>query len=108
MAVPDFAFATAPEILRELGQRMRQQRVAKSLTQEELALKADVSVGAIKKLESTGLTTMDTFVRAVAALGLVDELSNFLALRPSLSIAEMEERATTAPRKRVRHPKGGT
>ena len=103
----DFAFAAAPEILRELGQRMRHQRLAKSLTQEDLALKALVSVGAIKKLESTGLTTMDTFVRTVAALGLVDELSNFLVLRPSGSIAEMEERATTSPRKRVRHPKEG-
>ena len=54
----DVAFATAPELIRELGQRLRTQRLAKSVTQQELAVRAGVSVGAIKKLEATGLTTM--------------------------------------------------
>ena len=102
----DLAFATAPELIRELGQRLRTQRLAKSVTQQELAVRAGVSVGAIKKLEATGLTTMDTYVRAVQALGLVDELADFMTLRPTTSIATMEK-AQAARRQRVRHPAAG-
>lgn len=99
----DIAFATAPEVVRELGQRLRAQRLAKSVTQQDLAARAGVSVGAIKKLEATGLTTMETFVRAVQALGLIDDLADFMRLRPTTSIAEMEK-AQAAQRQRVRHP----
>lgn len=98
----DIAFATAPEVVRELGQRLRTQRLAKSVTQQELAARAGVSVGAIKKLEATGRTTMETYVRAVQALGLIDDLADFMQLRPTTSIAEMEK-AQTAQRQRVRH-----
>jgi transcriptional regulator with XRE-family HTH domain len=99
----DMAFATAPELIRELGHRLRAQRLGKSVTQGELAVRAGVSVGAIKKLEATGLTTMETYVRAVLALGLVDELADFMKLRPTTSIAAMEN-AQAAQRQRVRHP----
>jgi transcriptional regulator with XRE-family HTH domain len=99
----DMAFATAPELIRELGHRLRAQRLGKSVTQRELAVHAGVSVGAIKKLEATGLTTMETYVRAVLALGLVDELADFMKLRPTTSIAAMEK-AQAAQRQRVRHP----
>ena len=98
----DIAFATAPEVVHELGQRLRAQRLAKFVTQQELAARAGVSVGAIKKLEATGLTTMETYVRAVQALGLIDDLADFMQLRPTISIAEMEK-AQTAKRQRVRH-----
>jgi transcriptional regulator with XRE-family HTH domain len=99
----DVAFASAPEIIRELGQRLRSQRLAKSVTQGELASRAGVSAGAIKTLEATGLTTVETFVRAVQALGLADQLADFLVLRPTTSIADMEK-AQAAQRQRVRHP----
>ena len=99
----DAAFASAPELVHELGQRLRAQRLAKSVTQDELAARAGITVGAVKKLESTGLTTLETFVRAVQALGLVDELADFMMLRPTTSIAAMEK-AQAAKRLRVRHP----
>ena len=98
----DVTFATAPEIVRELGQRLRAQRLAQSVTQEELAARAGVSVGAIKKLEATGLTTMETYVRAAQALGLIDDLVDLMTLRPTTSIAAMEK-AQAAKRQRVRH-----
>jgi transcriptional regulator with XRE-family HTH domain len=99
----DLAFASAPELVRALGQRLREQRLAKPVTQDELAVRAGISVGAVKKLEATGLTTMETFVRVVQALGLVDELVDFMVLRPTTSIAAMEK-AEAAKRRRVRHP----
>lgn len=100
----DAEFATVPELVQALGQRLRAQRIAKSLTQADLATRAGVSVSAIKKLEATGLTTLETFVRVIQALGLVDELTHLLTLRPTTSIAAMEA-AQATPRQRVRRPK---
>ena len=100
----DAEFATLPELVQALGQRLRAQRFAKLLTQAELAARAGVSVSAIKKLEASGLTTLETFVRVIQALGLVDELTHLLTLRPTTSIAAMEA-AQDAPRQRVRRPR---
>ncbi|MBB4219432.1 helix-turn-helix domain-containing protein [Variovorax guangxiensis] len=100
----DVAFATVSELVEALGQRLRAQRIAQSLTQAELAQRAGVSGSAIKTLESTGMTTLETFVRVIQALGLVDELADLLTLRPTTSIAAMEQ-AQAAQRQRVRHPR---
>jgi transcriptional regulator with XRE-family HTH domain len=100
----DFKLATSDEIVRTLGLRLRAQRLARSITQDELASRAGVALGSVKKLESTGNTTLRTFIGVVQALALVDELETVFALKPQASIAEME-RAETATRQRARRPK---
>jgi transcriptional regulator with XRE-family HTH domain len=97
--------ATPDELVRELGSRLRAQRLASRITQQELALRAGVALGAIKKLEADGHTTLQTFVRVVQALSLTSDLENVLVLKPHISIAEME-RAAAAPRQRARRPAG--
>jgi transcriptional regulator with XRE-family HTH domain len=97
----DFNLATSNEIVRALGLRLRAQRLARSITQEELASRAGVAVGSVKKLESSGNTTLRTFISIVQALSLVDEFATILALKPQASIAEME-RAEGAARQRAR------
>ncbi|MEC3888893.1 helix-turn-helix domain-containing protein [Xanthomonas campestris] len=99
----DVAFATVSELVEALGQRLRAQRIAQSMTQAELAMRAGVSSGAIKTLESTGMTSLDTIVRVIRALGLVDELADLLTLKPTTSIAAMEKEQVSQ-RQRVRHP----
>jgi transcriptional regulator with XRE-family HTH domain len=96
----DFQFATSQEIIRDLGRRLRAHRLAGSMTQEELSMRAGVALGSIKTLESTGSTTLETFVRVVQALSLVGELERVLVLKPSTSIAEME-RAELSKRQRA-------
>jgi len=99
----DMKFATPDELVRELGSRLRSQRLASRVTQQELALRAGVALGAVKKLESDGNTTLQTFVRVVQALSLSADLEHILELKPHTSIAEME-RAAAAPRQRARRP----
>jgi transcriptional regulator with XRE-family HTH domain len=84
--------------------RLRVQRLARSITQEELAGRAGVAVGSVKKLESTGNTTLRTFISVVQALSLTDEFAAILALKPQTSIAAME-RAESATRQRARRRK---
>lgn len=100
----DPALATPNEILHELGGRLRQQRLAQQLSQQELAAMAGVALGTIKKLENSGGSSLETVVRVVQALGLADELQPLFVLKRN-SIAQMLQAAQPlrqrAPRKRA-------
>jgi len=94
------------EIQAELGQRLRKHRLAQSLSQEELASMAGLSLGAVRKLERDGQCSMATFVRAVQTLGLTQALDPLFDSRPlSIAQAERAEQASKrqrAPRKRTK------
>jgi transcriptional regulator with XRE-family HTH domain len=96
----DPTLATPEELCHELGRRLRAQRLSRLLTQEELAARAGLSPGALKKLERDGQGHVLTLVRAALALGLAAEFETLFALRPQASIAQME-RAAHAGRKRA-------
>jgi transcriptional regulator with XRE-family HTH domain len=73
------------------------------MTQADLATRAGVALGAVKKLESTGKVTVETLVQVAVALGLVSELNSVFAIRVPMSIADME-RHELVHRQRVRKP----
>lgn len=102
--MPNFQLATTEEVMRELGQRLRAQRMTKLITQQELAARAGVSLGAVKKLETSGASAVHTFVRVIQALSLTDDIADILQLRAVSSIADME-RAELSKRKRARRPR---
>ncbi len=95
-----FDLATPTEILLALGQRVRAQRLAQGLPQGELAQMAGLSIGALRKLEGSGQSSLETLVRTMQALGLASELDSLLVLRQQ-SIAQMERLAATRERKRA-------
>lgn len=83
-----------------LGTRLRAQRLAQMLAQQELASMAGLSLGALRKLETTGQSSLDTLLRVVRALGLVDELDSLFVLKQA-SIAQMEQVAAIKQRQRA-------
>jgi transcriptional regulator with XRE-family HTH domain len=99
----DIGLATSNEILRELGARLRSQRLVQQLSQQELAAMAGLALGTVKKLERNGASSLETVVRVVQALGLVDELAPLFVLQRN-SIAQMARAAQPqrqrAPRKK--------
>jgi transcriptional regulator with XRE-family HTH domain len=95
-----FITATTEEILSQIAARLRSQRLAQSLPQSELALMAGLSLGAVRKLESTGQCSLDTFVRVAQALGLIAELEPVFASQPT-SIADMQRAAKAKLRRRA-------
>lgn len=99
-----FQLAIADEILQALGQRLRMQRLAQHLPQRELAAMAGLSLGAVRKLEGSGQSSLETLVRVVQALGLTDELEALFEMKRQ-SIADMV-RAEAANQRR-RAPRGG-
>jgi transcriptional regulator with XRE-family HTH domain len=88
--------AAHEELCQELGKRLRMQRVAQLLTQQELAARAGVSAGTVKNLESKGQASMESTVRIAMALSLLEELRSLFKLRVR-SAAQME-RAANAKR----------
>lgn len=88
------------EILQTLGQRLRAQRLAQELPQQELAQMAGLSLGALRKLEGSGQSSLETLIRVVQALGLVDELQGLFVLQRR-SIAQMDQAETAGRRQRA-------
>lgn len=79
---------------------MRVQRLAQGIPQRELAQMAGLSLGALRKLESSGQSSLETLVRVVQALGLVDELEELFELKRQ-SIAQMEKAEAANQRQRA-------
>lgn len=95
-----FDLASSTEILAALGQRVRAQRLAQGLPQSDLAQMAGLSLGALRKLESSGQSSLETWVRALHALGRISELDDVLVLQQQ-SIAQMEQALTAGHRQRA-------
>lgn len=81
--------ANSQEISRELGQRIREHRLAQNIQQDELANRAGISERALRNIERNGQATLENFLRAVMALGLAGELANVFAMK-ARSIKAME------------------
>jgi len=64
--------------LYELGGRVRHQRVAQGLKQQELAAKAAVSEDALSSLENGRSVTVESLIRVLRALGYGEALIDVL------------------------------
>lgn len=69
---------TAGELVADLGQRLRDYRLLRNLKQETVANKAQVSVRALRNLETGAGSTVDTLVRVLKALGLRENLEHLV------------------------------
>lgn len=97
----DIGFATHEEVCKELGVRLKAQRLEQQFTQEELAARAGVSAGTVKNLENKGQSSMESAVRIALALGLADHFQTLFKLQVK-SIAQMEQAEQA---KRLRAPR---
>ena len=61
-------------ILKEIGQRLRQQRLSRNLTQVELAEQGGIDPGVLRKIEAGKGYTITAFIGAIRALKLLDGL----------------------------------
>lgn len=64
-----FTLLSSGDVTQELAGRLRERRLAEQLTQEGLAQRSGVSLGTLKKFESTGQISLMSFVKLVATFG---------------------------------------
>ena len=85
----DFTFASNAEVALELGRRLKAQRLAQNLQQTELAARAGVARGTVQNLEAKGQCSLESLVRIVRVLGLVEDLARMFELKAPQSVAEL-------------------
>mgnify|MGYP000336102751 CR=1 FL=1 len=67
--VEDFGFRKLPhQLMREIAHRHRKKRTQKKLSQAELADRSGVSLGSLKRFESTGKISIESLLKLAYAL----------------------------------------
>ena len=89
---------TNPEILRELGARLKAYRLQQNVPVEELAARAGLSKTTIVNAEAGRNPRLETVVRILRGLRKLDTLEGFLP-EPTVSPIELLERGSKTPRK---------
>ncbi|HSV46108.1 MAG TPA: helix-turn-helix transcriptional regulator [Ramlibacter sp.] len=96
------ALRSADSIARALGGRLRALRLARNLSQAELAAMAGASLSSVRRLESRGSGSLQLMVRAALALDAAHQLEELFQSPPALTIAQAEAAAATVSRQRAR------
>lgn len=98
------SLATISQWEETVGDDVRRLRHRQRLTQVELAARANVSLSALKNLESGKGSTLTTVIRVARALGRIEWLSSLAPSEPSVSpMAALQQRRQSAAAQRVRH-----
>ncbi len=61
-------------VLAEVGERIRDLRLNRNVSQEELSERSGVSTRTISQIESGGNTSLETLIKLMRALGVLDRL----------------------------------
>jgi transcriptional regulator with XRE-family HTH domain len=99
--------STDPDILAELGSRVRAYRLQQNIPIKDLAQRAGITPLTLQKLERGSNFTMETLVRLLRALGRLEQLDAFLpepAISPLALLAQQQQRRP--PRQRARPRRG--
>jgi len=96
----DFGVANSQQIEKEICHRVEKIRLSRNISQEQLALKAGVSLRTIGRLEKGQGVSLDTFIRVLIALGIQQNIETLL---PDPSIRPIERiKSKGHERKRAR------
>ena len=80
---------TPPQIAGELAQRMRARRKELRLSQQELALQANVSLGSLKRFESKYLISLESLIKLTIALDCEEDFDALFSRKQYRSIQEV-------------------
>ena len=86
-------------LLEALGRRMEAYRISRQMKQEVLASKAGISARTLRRLETDGNGTLDTFARVLRALDMDHRLLDII---PDATLSPLDTRGSRKPRQRVR------
>lgn len=86
----DFLEATPDEIIKGIAARVRTVRKRRKISQVKLSEKSGVSLGSVKRFESTGEISLLSLTKIAIALNVEQELKQLFSNVPYLSLEEIE------------------
>lgn len=89
---------TTDELVAELGEQLRAQRLRANLTLDDVAKKTGMSINAVRRLESGAGSTLASFVSVVKALNREAWFSTF---KPAVTVNPLQLLAQRQPRQRA-------
>jgi transcriptional regulator with XRE-family HTH domain len=97
-----FSLQTPEEISSTLAARVRALRLAKGWKQATLAERSGVSLGSLRRFESSGQVSLGHLLRIAFALNRLDDFDTLLQAPRASSIAELEAAEKQPTRRRGR------
>ena len=98
-----FNLLSSSGICSELGGRIKRTRLAKNLSQQQLTDMTENSLSSVRRLETSGLGSLEFIVRVAQAVQAVEPLED-LFVQPVQSIAQGQRDRSLAQRRRARAP----
>jgi len=76
-----FGLKTPQEIRQEIAARAKERRLALNISQMELAERSGVSLGSVKRFESSGLVSLSSLLEIALVLGCLDDFACLFAAK---------------------------
>jgi transcriptional regulator with XRE-family HTH domain len=99
-----FNLLSPSAICSKVGEQIKQCRLAKNISQQQLADMTQGSLSSIRRLEARGQGSLEFIVRVAQALQSSDNFENLFSL-PSHSISDLERKEIASKRQRARTSK---
>jgi transcriptional regulator with XRE-family HTH domain len=101
----DFPLASSRQIEAALCGRLQRIRLARNMTQAQLAREAGVSTRTIRRMENGEGISLDTLIRVMTALGIQSHLESLL---PDPAVRPIERVAARARERKRARPSGSS
>ena len=85
----DFAWDTPSDVEMRIAHRLKNIRKRKKITQKQLAARSNVSYATLRKFESTGKISLESFIKLTMELGVVEEINNLFTEPVYASLEEV-------------------
>lgn len=90
--IDPYALRVPEDVAADLGARARALRLERGWKQTTLARRSGVSLGSLRRFESTGQVSLKNLLALAFALHRLDEFDQLLQPPPFRSLSELEER----------------
>ena len=96
----DLKFATPQELATHIAKAAQEQRLSLNLTQRSLAERSGVSLGVLKKFETTHQISLASLLKLAFALGCLGDFAMLFPAKPPTAFTSLDQLLKHQPRKR--------
>ena len=89
----NWIFLTEPEIIKDIGKRLKQIRLQHNITQKELSKDVGLSVSTISLIEQGNSTTVESLIRILVRLNRIQDLESVFKIGENLELKLKFEKA---------------